>query len=448
MPNRPMEQPDISLQALRQRMAFHGVRQLLVKELAANDNSKNQPYLGGDMSITNILPVGEVRAEVTVKGNESLKAPLPLWWLQPVDGIAPAPHAQLILYPQYPEVRLSGFLKGAQGAPSGLMNVRQAGRFLFLGITSEGQIIAWATSPDSTLAGQLRGLGELERTGIFSIVPMEASDDLSTRDRLLAELRRIHLLDWVDSRRFLGNGILIGCDAPQCVGYTLEAALGIIPNGRSEPDYLGWEIKASEVSAFGRPAPAKAITLMTPEPTGGYYRTGGVEAFIRKYGYVDKLGRVDRLNFGGVHRALSRHETTGLTLMLAGFDADKGRITNPTGSLALVDDAGNVAAEWSFASLMSIWNRKHAQAAYVPAEARSNLVRQYRYGSVVRMGEGTDIQRLLRAIAAGGVYYDPGIKLENASQARPAVKRRSQFRMSSRDIPSLYASMTDELLVP
>ncbi|MBK3745919.1 hypothetical protein G3A39_43005 [Paraburkholderia aspalathi] len=70
-----------------------------------------------------------------------------------------------------------------------------------------------------------------------------------------------------------------------------------------------------------------------------------------------------------------------------------------------------------------------------------------RYGSPVRLGEGTDIQRLLSAIATGQVYYDPGIKLENASQAKPAIKRRSQFRISSRNIPVLYTAMREENLV-
>jgi hypothetical protein len=37
--------PDISLEMLRRMMQAQGVKQLLVKELAANDNSKNQPYL-------------------------------------------------------------------------------------------------------------------------------------------------------------------------------------------------------------------------------------------------------------------------------------------------------------------------------------------------------------------------------------------------------------------
>ena len=56
----------------------------------------------------------------------------------------------------------------------------------------------------------------------------------------------------------------------------------------------------------------------------------------------------------------------------------------------------------------------------------------------MRLAQGTDPLRLLRALAAGAVYYDPGIKVEQASTAHPATKRRSQFRVASRNIAALY----------
>ncbi len=441
MPRAPEPLPDISLAQLRQRMAANGVKQILVKELAPNDNSKNQPYLGGNLEAANILPMsGPVRAEVTEKGNESLKAPLPFYWLQPDGSTAPAPGAQIILYPQYPEVRLSGFLKGASNAPSELMNTRLPGRILLLGITRDSRIIAWASGPDSQLAKEFRSLSGLELLGIFQVLPVETAEGRTSRERLLAELRRIHLLGWVDSKSLKSDGTIVPCISSQCVGYTLEAELGVSRNGRSEPDFLGWEVKASEVTSFAKPPPAKAITLMTPEPTGGFYRDQGVEAFIRKYGYADKLGREDRMNFGGVFRAGQHHAGTSLTLTLNGYDATAGKITNASGSLALIDSEGNAAAEWSFAHLMGIWNRKHAQAVYVPALARQEPGRQYSYGGNVRLAEGTDFTRLIKAIADGVVFYDPGIKLEGASTNAPAAKRRSQFRVKSSEIAKLYGS--------
>ena len=44
-------------------------------------------------------------------------------------------------------------------------------------------------------------------------------------------------------------------------------------------------------------------------------------------------------------------------------------------------------------------------------------------------------------MAAGSVYYDPGVKVEHASTARPTHKGRSQFRVVSRDIDALYETV-------
>lgn len=39
------------------------------------------------------------------------------------------------------------------------------------------------------------------------------------------------------------------------------------------------------------------------------------------------------------------------------------------------------------------------------------------------------------------VIYDPGIKLEDVSSGRASLKRRSQFRIRSADVGSLYARL-------
>lgn len=445
MPSSMADLPDITLEQLRQRMAANGVRQILVKELAPNDNSKNQLYLGGSLNAANILPIaGEVRTEATSRGNEAMKVLVPFEWLQPDGGAVPAPATQLILYPQYPEVRLSGFLRGAVNAPSELMTSRLPGRLLFLGLTGDRRVVAWACGPGSALATSYRSLDGLEKIGVFHVLPVEVSETRSTKERLIAELRRVHFLGWIHSKALNSDGTVVACDAPQCVGYTLEAELGIARNGRSEPDFLGWEVKASEVTSFDRPPASKAITLMTPAPTGGVYRREGVEAFIRRFGYPDRRGREDRLNFGGVHRVGVRHRTTGLTLLLEGYDSNSARITSANGVLALVDNRDTVAAEWSFAHLLGIWNRKHAQAVYVPALVAHEPVLQYRYGARVRLAEGTDFTRLVHALASGLVYFDPGIKMEGASSNTPLIKQRSQFRAKSSDLQTLYSSMTTQ----
>lgn len=429
---------DMNLEMLRRMMVSNGVKQLLVKELAANDNSKNQPYLGGSLDILNVLPMGPVREETTTRG-VSLKAPLPFAWLRADGTTMDAPNTQLILYPQYPEIRMSGFLKGmprVEDGPNALMTVRQAGRLLFLGITASRRIVAWVAAPNSRLADGLRALGELEQTGVFKHVPLGTADN--SRARLLEKLREIHDMGWLASERLYGDGRMGPCTGSNCGGYTLEAHLGIIPNGRAEPDFEGWEIKGHTVNDFARYT-SGPLTLMTPEPTGGYYKQHGAEAFVRKYGYPDTKGRADRLNFGGVHQLGVRHAGTGLTLTFIGYDPLKNRITDATGGFKLADDAGNEAAIWHFKGLLEHWNKKHAKAAYVPFMARKEPAQEYTYGDRVRLAENTDFLRFLQAMAARKVYYDPGIKLEGATSGRPTTKRRSQFRIKSAEIGSLYA---------
>jgi hypothetical protein len=102
-----------------------------------------------------------------------------------------------------------------------------------------------------------------------------------------------------------------------------------------------------------------------------------------------------------------------------------------------VNDEHVVAAEWGFSSLLAHWSRKHLRAVYVPSMRRKDPSWQYCYGSRVRLAQRTDSLYLLAALASGAVYYDPGIKLEHVSTT-PKVKCRSQFRVGSKNINSLY----------
>ena len=428
----------MKLDALQSIFSRNGCTRLYAKPLAENDNSKNQIYFGPDFTALTLFPNAGVRPDSSAK-NLIFKAALEFKWLSDTGGLTKAPGAQLILYPQYPEVRFSGFLKGCSDAPNELLNRRLSGRILFLGVTPDQVIVGYVAAGDSDLAHEFRALALLPTLGVFTELSVASgSTTISTRTTLLAELCRIHHLDWIDSKRLGTAGEILPCNAPNCGGYTLEAELGILPNGRAEPDFHGYEIKQHTVSALDRPN-VGIITLMTPEPTGGLYRTESPEAFVRKYGYIDKMGREDRLNFGGVHRFGTQHETTRLTLTLPGFT--DGEITDENGSIALVDEAGEIAASWSFAGLMHHWARKHAYAAYVPSMTRSSPSKQYRYGGIVRIAEQPDFLRLLAAFSNGTIFYDPGIKLEAASSDSPRLKRRSQFRIRSADLMEVYGKL-------
>jgi hypothetical protein len=223
-------------------------------------------------------------------------------------------------------------------------------------------------------------------------------------------------------------------------GYTLEAELGISPNSRSAPDYLGWEVKQYGVADFMNLKAKSPVTLMTPEPTGGVYKEDGVERFLRRFGYADKSGVADRINFGGVYTNGSGfHNDTKLAMRLSGYDNATHKILDMSGGIQLADVTGTIAAQWNFAHLIAHWNTKHAKAVYVPSETSDGPAR-YRYSNNVTLCEGTDFLLFLRAVSDGVIYLDLGVKLENANGAKPLIKRRNQFRIKQSAVPRIYVN--------
>lgn len=415
-----------------------GCSRLYVKALAANDNSKNQVYLGGNFEILNIFPFTEITADDSGDWKKTrFKAKLQFHWLSDDGTKRFARHAQLILYPKYPEVRFSGFLLGCEGAPSELMTSRQANRVLFFGVDPTGRLLGYVAGRRTAAAREFLRREWREHHGVFKVLSVKSgTDELNSRQILLNELARIHNMGWIDSKRLRSNKDVIPCNAANCGGYTLEAELGITPNGYSEPDFMGWEIKQFNTRSFEN-LKSSRITLMTPEPTGGHYKEKGVDSFIRKFGYPDKTGRPDRLNFGGVHKVGERQKLTGLTMLLDGFDSSEGKIRNSAGSIALVSDKNEIAASWSFASLLKHWRRKHALASYVPSQKQRAPHLQYTYGNNILLGTGARFDLLLQQMNHGHIFYDPGIKMENVS-TKPKIKRRSQFRLTSKHLLGLY----------
>jgi hypothetical protein len=440
---------EINLCTVFSMLRDSGVTEILYKVLPQNANSKNQVYLGGkDPSQFGKIPSGEMTAHVSVseksgKQEAIFQATLELYWLDKNGNAHLAPDAKLIYYPQYPEVRFSGFLRGCEGAPSTLWSIEKRGRepdrILILGVGNGKRIFGFTLPPESPAAQEIRAGEPRDTYGVLNILPMPGQDEGDSFLELMRALCSIHKLGWVPSTRLDPNGVLIPCNAPNCNGNTLESLLGIRSNGYSLPDFRGWEIKARQVPNADRPS-TSVVTLFTPEPTAGVYTDEGVVEFVRRYGYADTRGRDDRLNFGGIYRANNKaHDRTGLRMVVDGFDAETGKY-NPTGAIQLLDLRNNVAAKWPFAKLMDHWKAKHAHAAFVPSQVRNPGDRQYRYGCSIQLGEGAQFMRFLNAVYLGKVYYDPGIKLEGISTGRPRPKKRSQFRVSSKDLSTLYVS--------
>jgi len=471
---------ELSIVKLLELFRSLGLSRIIFKRLSPNDNSKNQPYMGGHLTDLGFLPTGDIINSPSTSGKTKnpkrqikYTTSLNYYWLSADGRSYKAPDAKLIYYPQYPEVRFSGFLAKTDFDMGGWMDPakkgREQGRVLFFGIKNTGEIFAYLATPDSRIAKEINDVKSTELSGVFRelFIPRKHggsqadlfenltevadtageyasatadSQAVSSKATLISELQRIHLKLWISSKRLNTDGIAIPYAAPNGGGYTMEAELGVIPNGIAEPDFMGWEVKQFGVKRFDL-INSKPLTLMTPEPNGGHYVEKGVEMFVRKYGRPNSRGILNRYDFTGRHIANTLCDSTGLTLVTDGFDAESNVMTSGSGSIALLDVKGNIASSWSFTKLMEIWMRKHSKAVYIPSLSRKepDTLKQYYYGNELRLFEGTSIVRLLRAVSEGHVYYDPGIKLENAD-TRPITKRRSQFRIKSASLDKLYDS--------
>lgn len=427
-----------NIEHLKLRFKNLGATRLFFKCLAENDNSKNQIYLGGSFAVLTYFQYGEVSSFPDAK-YPNFKAPIKLFWLDS-EQIEQAPSAQLILYPQYPEVRLSGFLRGCALAPSKFLQPTLAshrsgvdGRVLFFGTTEDGMTLAYLAEKNSAIATFAIHLATLSQDkSLFHDLPLSNLANKSSKTILLDALRNIHLSGFVDSVRLNKLGEKKPYSARNGGGYTLEALLGIKPNATARPDYLGWEVKAFSSSR---------ITLMTPEPNSGFYGDNGVEAFVKKYGR--KVANKNQLYFTGNHLVDQLNITTGLKLIVDGFDSHSQKITNVNGNILLLDQNTHVAASWSFSHLLNHWNKKHACAAYVPFTNNKGTPPKYQFGSPVSLGEGTDFSKYLNALAQKKIIFDPGSKIENPDTVNKSVKARSQFRINKKDLHLLYENFEE-----
>lgn len=445
---------ELALGGLIDIFRSNGVVRVIYKNLSPNDNSKNQPYVGGHLTDLGFLPTGDIiETDSIFAKSKDLKrkikytTSLNYSWLSSDGSKYPAPDAKLIYYPQYPEVRLSGFVNRCQFDMGGWMDPikkgRMVGRVLFFGIKSDGEILAYLATSESRIAKEVQNCASFALTGVFNEIILDDKIRSGTsKDILLEELRSIHLKEWIPGKKLDSMGIEKSYKAPNGGGFTLEAELGIIPNSFAGPDFMGWEIKQFGVARCDL-INSKILTLMTPEPDGGYYGEQGLEAFIRKYGYKSPSIK-DRLDFTGRHSVGSICEKSGLILVIDGYDSTLQSITDAAGCIALLDKNGNPASSWSFAKLMDLWRRKHAKAAYIPSISRKEAdnSKSYSYCNNIRLFEGTTFTKLLHGLAETHVYYDPGINLKNASTV-PKSKPRSQFRTKSKVLANLYENQID-----
>ena len=421
-----------NISSLLKRFSELGAINAFCKPLAENDNSKQQIYLGGSFDVVQIFPFHEI--ETTEKGvNSTYKAKLDFMWVDETQTER-ATGAQLILYPQYPEVRLSGFLKGCKTAPSELLrpvptgerkfNNGSDGRVLFFAVTKNRETLAYLASANSVLANEfMQKLDTYVKQGVLFKLPLAEKD---SKIILLEKLAEIRDFGWQQSVTLDKTGIIKPYSASNGGGYTLEALFGIMRNASGEPDFMGWELKG-----YSR----NKVSIITTEPKGGFYKEHGINKFVRRFG---KPSKNDTLYFTGLHKVNDRNSSTGLTLNVRGFNADKKMIDDVNGAVELLTDSGECAASWSFQELLIKWNTKHAQAAYVPYKSNKQIPPSYLYSSPTLLGEGTNFNLYLLALLNQHIVFDPGTKVMNASTSQSSVKPRSQFRVTVKQLGSLY----------
>ena len=157
------------------------VKSIYVKKLAPNDNSKNQPYFGSHLTDLPFIPTSEIVASETTSNKSTAtknnkrkikyQASVNIIWLDAEGHTYPAPNSKLIYYPQYPEVRFSGFLKGSSVNASRWMDPNQEGRaegrWLILGVAVDETVYAYLATPESLLSKELEKTELFEANSVF-----------------------------------------------------------------------------------------------------------------------------------------------------------------------------------------------------------------------------------------------------------------------------------------
>lgn len=164
----------------------HGVTELLIKTLSANDGSRHGIYVAGkgfDKPAVEALPHGSVESE-TRDGEEYLTAPLALEWLAD-DGTTTLDRDAMLrrVKPKKdPEVRITFSLSNVPQPVRELLGSRlkashPTGRVLVIGTGTSDRVMAWLCGPENPLAEGLKRLAESSDapkvSEIFTRVPIE-----------------------------------------------------------------------------------------------------------------------------------------------------------------------------------------------------------------------------------------------------------------------------------
>lgn len=453
------EHPFSTLNDLTTVLASIGAERALVKVLPKNANDKNQIYIASDFGVLFDdfdMTLSERGASTSLTKDRSApgkRIPEAVFndfsWLRRDGILVPAKRVKAIIYTQYPEARISG-LQAVDGTMPVSLSVTytkqnpDAKRLLVLARLPLGKCVGVVcVDPSEAFVSAIAALPGLSRA------PACKRLQINTDNRYKLEMKLAEIVGRpLQGCRLNAYGETLPFSGTQVCGYTLEHALGIIPNSNKDGDLFGIELKTHTQAK---------VTLCTPEPDGGLYASDFI-AFMKTYGYLDEDGDY-RLT--GIHRANEKCGKSKLTLRVRELHSESDgsirahaydRTTPLTPKLdrvdvALVADDGAVAASWSLQRLMNCWGAKHNEAVYIPAtkvrnpatsEREAGYEHHVTFGRTVMWCRNTTAERLLAAIEDGIIYLDPAPKLHANDPSKN--KRRAQWRVNdiTKAAQSLY----------
>lgn len=420
-----------------------------LKVLPKNANDKNQIYIASDFGVifdlfdVTLSERGESTSETKDRSLPGKRIPEAVFnnfaWLRRDCSEVKARRVKAIIYTQYPEARLSG-LQAIDGSmpPSLSVNYTKlnpdAKRLLVLARLPLGKCVGFVCiDMTPSFETEIKGLPGFERAPACKRLTIEQNRS----EKLEACLATV-VGKPLRGCRLDAFGQTLPFSGTQVCGYTLEHALGIVPNSNKDGDLFGIELKTHT---------KPKVTLFTPEPDGGIYAKD-FATFMKSYGYQDADGDY---RVTGLHRANEVCSKSGLTLQVreCRVDSDgavRAHLYNPDTPLtpkldsidvALIGSDGEVAASWSLERLMNCWGAKHNEVVYLTASKSENpnsseYTQGYEhlitYGSTVMWCRDTTAEKLLKAIHTGVIYLDPAPKLHATDPAKN--KRRAQWRVN------------------
>lgn len=438
-----------SIHELTALLSSIGADIAFLKVLPKNANDKNQIYIASDFGVIfdlfdlTLSERGESSSETKGRSVPGKRIPEAIFndfvWLKRDQSELKARRVKAIIYTQYPEARLSG-LQAIDGSMPPSLSVSftklhpHVKRLLVLARLPRGKCVGIVCiNLTQDFESEIKKLPGFERAPACKrlVVEQNRSADLEARLAMIVgqQLRGCRLDAFGHTLPFSGT---------QVCGYTLEHALGIVPNSNKDGDLFGIELKTHT---------KPKVTLFTPEPDGGIYAKD-FSRFMKNYGYKDANGDY---RVTGQHRANEICSKSGLTLKVREYRQDSNgefgmHPYNPATPLtpkldsvdvALIDHEGEVAASWSLERLMNCWGAKHNEVVYLNASKMTNPdVSEYAQGyeHLVIFGEkvmwcrDTTAEKLVNAINEGVIYLDPAPKLHATDPAKN--KRRAQWRVN------------------